>query len=282
MNVSTPMRAWLDQAWNDHPSAPRAVADALIERAADLPDDVDGAEAVRLAEHVMLAHLADVPALERFLAVLPPHPAMAPGVARARWALATLAGTPAPGLPDGTRWRGLHSVVMVLVARGAVADARARLFAEEAAATATGDVDAAKGYAATANNTAGDLRSGPRGDATRDALMIAAAELSRRMWARVGTWMNVERADHQLAMCHAVTGSGGPALRHAAACLACCEAEGADAAERFFAHEALVHAHRAAGDHAEAGRQRERMATLLGDIDDPGMRGWCEETLATL
>ncbi|HSI59774.1 MAG TPA: hypothetical protein VLA16_19590 [Ideonella sp.] len=280
MTEPTPLRAWLDQAWNDHPEQPRQVADALAERAASLPDDADGAEALRLAEHTLLAHLADAPSLERLLAATPPHPALAAALQRARWALDTLAGTPATALPDGLRWRALHSVVMVLVARGDVAQARERLLAEAPAATTSDDTDAAKGYAATANNAAADLRHGPRGDAARDALMIEAAELSRRAWARVGTWMHTERADYQVALCHAAIGQGAQAVAYAQACLDRCEAEGADASERFFAHEALVHAHRAAGDAAEAARQREHMQALLAGIADADMHAWCEKTLA--
>lgn len=281
MSDITALRTWLDQAWNEHAEQPHQVAKALAERAPALPDDADGAEALRLAEHTLLAHLADPPAMERLLAATPPHPALAPAMQRTRWALDTLAGSPTAAIADGQRWRALQSVVMALVARGDIAAARHHLLAEAPAALSTDDTDAAKGFAATANNIAADLRAGPRGDTARDALMIEAAELSQQAWTRVGTWMHAERADYQLALCHAAIGNGAQAVAHAQACLTRCEAEGAEAAERFFAHEALVHAHRAAGDAPEAGRQRERMATLLTEIDDEGMRAWCEETLAS-
>lgn len=281
MSTEHTLRAWLDGAWNDHPDAPRRVADELLARASALPDDAVGAEAVRLGEHVLLAHLADVPGLEALLAALPPGAAaLVPSVQRARWALATLDGSPAPAIADAPRWRALHSVVMVLVSRGELAAARDRLFADEAAAAAHADPDARKAYAATAHNTASDLRAGPRG-AGRDALMLDAARLERRAWmAAGGTWMNEERADYQLAMCHAVAGLGGEAVVHAQRCLATCEANDADAAERFFAHECNVHACRAAGDPAAAAMHRTRMAALLETIEDAGMKDWCAATLA--
>jgi len=279
--TETTLRPWLDRAWDEHPTATQRIADELIARAATLPADDDGAEAVRLAEHVMLAHLADPATMRRFLAPLPPGEALAASVARASWALAVIDGEPEPDVPDSARWRGLLSVVVVDVARGQIERARRRLLAEEDAAAAHPDNGAQRGYATTANNVAQDLRLGPRGDAARDALMIEAALLARRAWARAGTWMHTERADYQLAMCHAVLGQGEQAVPYADACLARCEAEGAEPSERFFAHECCVHAQRAAGDTAKAAAHRERMAVLLDEVSDPAMKTWCSDTLAT-
>lgn len=277
---TTALRDWLDQAWSEHPTASRRVADELGARAASLPDDAEGAEAVHLAEHVMLAHLADAPALQRLLAALPTGNALAPSVQQAQWALAVLADLPPPPLDDAPRWRALHSVVMVLVSRGQIGAARARLLAEEDAAAAHPEVVARKAFAATANNTAADLQAGPRGDAARDALMLDAAALSRRAWSRAGNWIHLERADYLLALCHATLGRGADAVAHAGACLSLCEAEGADAGELFFAHECSVHAQRAAGDTAQAARHRERMAALLAEISDPALQRHCRQTLA--
>lgn len=281
MNETTTLRAWLDQAWNDHATASRRVADALAERAATLPDDATGAEALRLAEHVLLAHLADLPALHRLLAHVPTGTALTPTLQRARWALATLEGTPAPDVPERARWSALQNVVLAHVARGEIALARERLLADEAAAAAHAEPAAQTNYAITANNVALDLRVGPRGDPARDALMLEAAQLSRRAWARAGTWLHAERADYQLAMCHAVLGQGAQAVAAAEACLQRCEAEGAEPSELFFAHECNVHAQRAAGSTAAAAQHRERMAALLEQVSDAGMRQWCSETLAT-
>lgn len=278
---ATPLGDWLGAAWDRHADAPREVADELQRRAATLPDDGDGAQAVRLAEHLLLAHLDDAPALQRLLSALPPGAALDAAAARARWALAVLGGEGTPeALPDAARWGALQNVVLALLLRGQVGAARECLLAEEAAAAASDDAAARRAYAATANNVAVDLRLGPRGDAARDALMLDAAALARRAWERAGTWMHVERADYQLAMCHAVLGQGEAARAAARACLAACEREGADAAERFFAHECNVHAERAAGDAVAAAAHRERMAALLAQIEDAGLRDWCAETLA--
>jgi hypothetical protein len=281
MNGTTTLRAWLDQAWNDHPTAARRVADELAERAAALPDDATGAEALRLAEHVLLAHLADLPALHRLLSRVPAGDALTPTVQRARWALAMLEGAPPPDVPERARWSALQNVVLVHVARGEMALARERLLADEAAVAAHPDKATQTAYASTANNVALDLRVGLRGDAARDALMIDAAQLSRRAWTRAGTWLHSERADYQLAMCHAVLGQGALAVAAADACLQRCEAEGAEPGELFFAHECNVHAQRAAANTAAAAQHRERMVALLEQVSDAGTRQWCSETLAT-
>jgi hypothetical protein len=285
--TTTALRAWLDQAWQRHPDAPRAVADDLAARAASLADDADGAEAVRLAEHTLLAHLDDSAALQAFLESLPPAAALAPAIARARWALAKLAGTTSPELPElpelpaAARWRGLHSVLAALARRGRCAEAREMLLSDEASAADHADVDARKAYAATAHNLALDLRLGLRGDAARDALMIEAAELEKRAWtAATGHWMHIERADYHLALCHAVLGQGGPALAHAQACLDCCVAQGAEPSERFFAHECGVHAQRAAGNIHAAQAHHDQMVALLAQVSDEGMLDFCRETLA--
>ena len=293
------LRRFLDQAHDAHPHAPRAIADQLLARATALPADETGAEAVRLAEHVMLGHLADADALQRFLHALPrpstaadPAPPAAWFEARARvqWALDTLAdegdaaaraeGCGAPALPDAPRWRALQDVVLALAGIGRVTEASARLSREAEAAIAHADPEARRAHAVCTNTVALEWREGPRGDPARDALMLEAAALARRAWTAAGTWLQVERADHQLARCHAAIGRGTEALAFANACLEACMANGAEADERFFAHEALWHAHRAAGDARAAAVERQRMQALLEEIGDAEMRAWCSATLA--
>ncbi len=283
MDTPTPPLAdWLSRAWDEHAQAPQRVADELQQRAALLPDDEQGAQAVRLGEHLWLAHLGDTAGLDRLLHSLPPGPALAAAARRARWCLAMLAEqAPQAELPGAARWSALQNLVLARLLRGEAAAARQALLAEEDAATASDDAAARRSYAATANNVALDLRLGPRGDAERDALMLEAAALARRAWARAGTWMHVERADYQLALCHAALGQGVAARQHAQACLVACQGNGADAAELFFAHECAVHAERAAGDAEAAARHRAEMAALLAQIEDQGLRDWCAQTLAT-
>ncbi|MBI5256959.1 MAG: hypothetical protein HY855_10705 [Burkholderiales bacterium] len=294
MNPMT-LRAWLDQAHDDHARQPQAVADALLARAATLPDDAEGAEAVRLGEHLLLAHQADVEALRRLLDLLPPHPALAEARARAAWALQQVGGlAPQAPLPEAEAWRAMQNVLLAWAQRGRADEAAAWLREHEPQAATHADEQVRRAGAATANNLASHLRdalqAGGRGasparapaDAARAALMLAAAATARRLWAVAGTWLHVERADYQLALCHAAVGDGPAALRHAQACLERCEAEAADALERFFAHEALVHAHCAAGDAAAAGAAVVALQALLPAVQamgDAGLSAWCGEVL---
>ncbi len=287
------LKHWLGQAQERHAAAPRDVAEGLLARAPALPDDADGAEALRLAEHVMLAHLVDVEQLARMVDRAPDTPALQPMRGRVAWAVAAVrAGDPAavaaaPSVPLAARWRALQNVVLALALGGHAEAASAALRAPEAQALNHPDADARKAYAVCTNNVAGELRQreparGQARDAALDALMLEAAAIARRAWAAAGTWLHVERAEYQLALCHAVAGQGPQALQHAQACLAMCEAEGADEAERFFAHEAMARACLAASDPVAAARQRECMQQLLGAIGDAEMQAWCRETLAAL
>lgn len=273
---------WVQQAWSRHDTQAQALLDALAAHAAQLPDAPEGADALRLAEHVALAHLDGAAALAALLDAVPPHASLVPMLERSRWVLAVIDGREAPEPPEGTRWRALQNLVLGLARTRQFDTAAQVLLADEARAAAIEPASAGQAYAAAANNVALGLRVGPRGDAAVDALMLQAAALSRRAWAVAGTWLEVERAEYQLAMCHAAAGQGAAAQAHAAACIAACEAQGADAAERFFAHECAVHAARAAGDGPGAAAHREAMVTLLQQVTDAAMRPWCEETLAAL
>ena len=277
-------KAWLRQSWENHADTPDAVMAELRRRAPRLPDSADGADALRLAEHLWLAHQGDTAGLEVLLPLVPDHAALTVQRRRTQWALDTLGGRPAAAPSAGARLRGLHSVVMVLLHRGDVAGARRMLLADEAEALSpsAADADALRGYAPTAHNTSNDIRSLFPREAARDALMLDAAALAYRLWSATGAWLNIERADYQLALCHATLGQGAPALRHAQACLARCEAEGADAMERFFAHEVLARARHALGDGDAAAAHRAQMQALLADIPDDGTRAGCRETLDAL
>jgi len=111
--------------------------------------------------------------------------------------------------------------------------------------------------------------------------MMEAAQRARAAWVRAGTWMNEERADYLLSRCAATLGDAAQALAHAQSCLAICEANGADALERFFAHEVLGHARQLLGDTAAATSELGAMRTLRGQVDEAD-RSWCDEPLSRL
>ncbi len=293
------LRSWLDQAQDRHAQQPAAVAAELADLAAGLPADADGGAAIVLAEHVWLGHLADAAGLQDFVARLPAAlqgaSTTAPALQRVAWAQAVLAGQAVPPLPDELRWRALQNVLLAMALQGRSAAALPLLLADETLAAGHGNDAAGRAFAATANNLASDLCSGARGDDTRDALMLAAAALSRRAWGHAGTALHAERAEYRLALCHAAVGQGATALQHANQCLAMCRALGqpamaaaglaaSDAAlELFFAHEALLLAHRAGGNDAAASQAQQQMQALLPAIDEAdGLRAWCKQVLTAM
>ena len=295
--ASADLAAFLAQAEADHAGQPAATLAALQARAPTLQPGADAAHALRLAEHVALAHLGDVATLRALGTTLPAalalHADTAAAVQRLHWVLASLdsvAGAPvAEPPPPAVRWRALQNLVLARAWQGRWAEAAALLAADETEAQAHGSGDAGVAYAVSANNVAAELQSaGPLGKPhgpEQDALMLQAAAIARRAWGHAGTWRHVERAEYRLAQCHAVAGQGAAAVHHARLCLAGCDAAGdaADAVEHFFAHEALAQAHHAAGDGVAVGEARARMAALLPQIDEgDGLRAWCADVLAAL
>jgi hypothetical protein len=287
LNDTPDLAAFVTEAWDVHAERARDVAEGLSARAASVRSDTAGADAINLAEHVWLSHLQDEAGLQAFLhTVARPETQSDTGAAwqRAMWALDTLAGQPPSALPEpppAARWRALQNVWTPLMLRGHAAQVRTALKTELPLALAHTEVAARRGLAATCNNMAVELRTGRRGNAELDALMLDLACAARALWGSAGTWVHAERAEYQLARCHAVLGQGAVALLHAQACLAIIDANAnapeADALERFFAHEALAWAHHAAGGAGAAAEQRALMAARNTEITDAELHAWAAQ-----
>jgi hypothetical protein len=254
-----------------------AEAAALLHEAAGVLDEGDAAQRdawLRAAEHVLLGHLADG---EGLAALLPPD------AVRGRAAIALAAGRS----PD---WQDLAPADQIRAHyNAALARTRSRDFAGQGAllraaqALADGDDAAAQqAWAAVANNVAADLRYYFKpGDGEAAAAMLEAAQLARDAWQRAGGWLQIERADWQLAMCAAAAGEGALALQAARSGLQACEANGADDYEFCFAYQALGLAALAAGDLPEARRSRELMAGRVALVS-ADFRDYAERCLAEL
>lgn len=307
----------VEQAQNLHGDDPRAALGLLQEAMAFAPGaaPAEMAALVRLLEHVTVSHLMDgdgllalLPALD---AVAAPWSAagddtLAGALRRARLAAALLANphanayahmpaapaaSAAPGeaaapaspvaLSPADRVRAMSNAAAGSARQGRWADVA--LLMQRAAALAEGDDVSGRAYAAMANNLAADLRlltlAQAQVDAGRQHAMLDAAQRARAAWARVGGWVEAERAEYQLALCHAAAGQGAAAVRHAQACLQGCVEHGADAFETFFAHEALVHAHVAAREGQRAHDALLAMRACLARVDDAGSRAWGEQSL---
>lgn len=290
--MSETIGQFIERAWNDHAddtvgvAARMPLARALLEAAPDKAGDF-----AALAEHVFIEHLGDAQAMAAWFEVLAPMvKADADAQAlldRARLATALLRGD--EGGPTGLPVRAVlraHAAAAGGHAMNGRPDTARALMHQAAALARSAAPDelpaAGKALAASYNNLASLLLDQPRGDAMRDGLMIEWAQLAREEWGRVGNWMNAERADYLLAVCHAALGQGDAALRHAAACLDACVANEADAFERFFAHEAMARASAAARDDAGAAEHQARMQALLAEVDDEGNRAYAATVLVKL
>jgi hypothetical protein len=282
------LRRLADQADDEHASDPAAAAERLERGYALLPGEAGDAEAfARVLEHVLLGHLDDGARLAGAIGRLQPwagaDEALAAVLQRAQLAIAltdSLQPLQHSALPAAERVRALYNSALARVRRGDWPAVDERI----AAALAL-QADAGRACAAMMNNIAADLCDGlleaHRGS-ERERVMLECAQRARDAWARVGGWVETERADYRLALCHAAAGRGAQALGFARACLERCEAEGADAFELLFAHEALLQAQLSAGDPQAAAAERAQIRTLLTQVDDADSRTFAEAYLASL
>lgn len=287
----TAIASFIERAWNDHVSDLPAVMArfgegfALLEEA---PTELNGF--LQLAEHLHIVHHGDAAGmqavLDRTASLLAAQPEAVTTVDKARLSMQLLREESTAGvtLPLPATIRAHGSAVCGFASRGETAKARRLL---QATASLARDADAAarsdatRAWAASCNNLATLLLDIPRSKEA-DALMLEAAASARSAWGEVGTWLNVERADYVVSICHAAVGDGAKATEHAQSCAAICEANAADAFERFFAHEAMAKALLAQGHQDAAQGEARRMEALLADIVDDGNRAYARSVLASL
>ncbi|MED5617889.1 hypothetical protein [Ideonella sp. BN130291] len=293
-DTPTTLKAVIDDALALHPDDAPAAVRRLEDGFALLPAAPEQAELfVRSLEHVLLGHRDDAAAyataLDRLAPAVAGQAAAELAVARGRLAITLLSdpvAAKASSLPAAETVRAHYNAALALTRRSAWPRVQALVQQAGDLAEHSGEPAAQKALAALTNNIAGDLRyyfgAAHRADAGRVHTMLDAAQRARAAWERAGGWMEVERADYQLALCHAVAGQGTQAVAHAQACLQRCEANGADAYERFFAQEALARAHCSADQPGEARRTRDRMAQLLAEVQDKDAHAFAADTLAAL
>ena len=282
---------FIEQAWNDHVTDLPAVVARLDEGLALLAESPSKLnDFLQLAAHLHLEHRGDAQAMQQVLDRSAPFLAGQPNaqatIDKARLTMALLRGESpdASALPFAARVRAHGDAACGLAARADHAQARRLL---QSAAAIARDADAehrtatGKALAASYNNVAGALLDGSRSQ-DADALMLEAATQARNAWAEAGTWLNVQRAEYLLAITHAAAGHGVQAAEHAQTCDAICDANAADAFERFFAQEAMARALIAQGQPDAARQQTTRMQSSLADIGDEGNRAYAASVLAKL
>lgn len=284
--------SFLDEAWRDHSDDAGGVA-LRLPYALDLVTDADGmVRAAALASHVWGEHLGNWGDALKFMAALARGPGFEVGspqaatlrVLRAALALAGQAGDVRDTLDADERIAVTARAGMLLALHDS-GRAAALLAEAQAAALALPEPWPAlmtRSLAIAGNNTASALidRLG-RSEAER-ALMLTAAEMGLQWWRQAGGWMEHERAEYRLSRAWLAAGDAARAQEHARRCLALLEAQ-ADAPpmERFFAHEALALAARAAGD-SDAHQRSSQAARAAYEAMDAGAQAECRSALDAL
>lgn len=112
-------------------------------------------------------------------------------------------------------------------------------------------------------------------------LMLMASQASRVYWERAGTWLQVERAEYQLATTFLKSGDSVQAEFHARECARIVTEHKAPALERFFACEALARVMWAAKNDAACKVACEQAQKAFDDLE-AGDKVWCEDALDKL
>jgi hypothetical protein len=282
---------FMNQAWADHATDARAVAQRLHEGIALVGDEPQLARLADLAHHVHGEHLGDwrpgsafIERLATLTAFVPDGPS-GQTVRRCLASLALSAGNEpdlaALSASDRIRVGALAATNLAQHdterAKRLLHDALDR--ARAAGLPTTDPMN--RSLAVTGNNIACTLEEkAGRSDGER-ALMILAAQTARHYWAIAGTWLETERAEYRLAMTWLQAGDLAQARTHAQTCLEIVAANDGAALERLFGWEALGLVERAAGNatgHTQAlARAREAFAELADDD-----KAWCAASVDKL
>jgi hypothetical protein len=290
MDSATTFDGWLEEAWSRHAADPAGVAARLAgEGAARAADDSQLLALVRLVHHVMGEHLRRWAEGRATVAALGAHAACGAGT-RAQLPVFDASLALAGGLEDlrATLGRSDRIRANALAAGSLVGHDAARageLLAEAMASAEAEPLDdadpACRALAVAGNNLACELEDKPGRSEAERTLMLLGARTARTWWARVGGWLEIERAEYRLSMSWLAAGDPSRALEHARACLAIVEQQGAPPLEAFFGWEAAGRAAAAAGDasgHAQALEQSRAAFEALGEGD----RRWCRASLDAL
>lgn len=284
--------AFIDQAWDEHATAPEQVADRLAaEGARWVTDATRLAPLVRLVHHLHGEHLGRWQAGRDLIAALAAQPACvgdADAAAAAHRAIASLELS--AGHVDALKH--LNAADRIRVAAMAAANlaerdtARAtQLFEQALAEAATGAWPAGdhvhRALAVSGNNLAASLEDKAERSADERALMITAATAARTHWAQAGGWLEVGRAEYRLAMTWLKAGDSARAMSHAQTAQTIVEANDAPAMEAFFAWEATARAAKAAANASMHQRAVAQARVHFQQMDAAGQQA-CAETLQAL
>ena len=286
----TSFDAFLEKAWADHGECPEEVAQRLEQGYTLIETPAQIAPFARILAHVDGEHLARWRGGAERLERLRTHAQWradgdAPTIVR-RLVAAMHFGNghePAESLDRAERAHA-HAVVAAALAaqddlQGAIGHFRNALV--DASPGLEDGEPAIRALAVTSNNLAATLEEKRMRSADETAAMVDAAKAAREYWARAGGWLETERAEYMLAKCLLAAGNPEDALLHAKRCAAICDANDADAFERFFAQGRLAAVHRALGDDRCATQARTAALALYAALPAEQKKG-CDEMLREL
>jgi hypothetical protein len=282
--------AFLQQAWADHAALPAAVAARLRTDTPPPRSPQQLAALARFVVHLCGEHLGAFDDGRWRLAALAGHP-LADDTVQSALRVGTTALTLAEGRAADTRGCSVDEQVRSEAAAAAIclgrhqterAMALLRAARKRLAALPKADAAVHRALAVACNNMAWELHDRANARHARDtAAMLDVAAASRVHWSQAGTWLEIERADYGLALCHLSAGQVDRALHFAAQCLAACTHNDAPAYERFFAHEALARVQHARGDAAACASHVAAAELEFGKLDASDHRA-CVAALAGL
>jgi hypothetical protein len=280
---------FLNQAWTDHATDAKGVAQRLPQALALLTENKQIPGLVHLAAHVFGEHLAQWEQGIEFLQQIQKQSVFEPqtesqiiidrNVASLKMASGARLDLQSFGKSDQIQ-------IYASAAAGlAMHEATQALGYLEKALALAQDLDitdpANRALAVKGNNMAAALEEKENRSSQENDLMIRAAQIGRKFWEIAGTWLHVERAEYRLAMSYLKSGQPEQASEHAQLCLNVVEQNKAEPMEYFFGYEAAAWVEKARGNAAafqQAVQSAEKYFELMSEADKP----WCQATMNRL
>ena len=275
-----------NQAWDDHVTVAREVAQRLSQGVALVTSESQLNQLANLAHHVHGSHLGEWRAGTAFIEGLTALPQFQPqgasGTSLRRYlaSLALSAGDTQAAGRDTLSTSDAIQVEAMAAANLAEHDAArsTRLLHQALDQAGRAGLDATdpvhRALAIAGNSIAVALEEKAARSAEERGLMILAAQTARYHWAIAGTWLETERAEYRLAITWLQADDLPQARTHAQNCLEIVAANQGEALERLFGWEALGRVERAAGNaagHAQALLNARTAFSELAAAD----QAWC-------
>jgi len=117
----------------------------------------------------------------------------------------------------------------------------------------------------------------PNREQLEEAMHMAHA--SRFHWGKVGSAVNLARADYMISRVYCAMGRGEPALFHARRCLEICEENGIGDFDLAFAYEVIARAYGAAGSQGKCKKYRGLAQEAIDEVEKDEDRKICQGEL---